>query len=46
VKSGRICDLIAFRFLYVMSRGDNSIPIRRHVLLPKGCSIYWRVVLR
>jgi hypothetical protein len=26
VKSGKTCDLIAFRFLYVMSRGDNSIP--------------------
>jgi hypothetical protein len=26
VKSGRICDLIAFRFSYVMCRGDNSIP--------------------
>jgi hypothetical protein len=26
VKSGKTCDLIAFRFSYVMSRGDNSIP--------------------
>jgi hypothetical protein len=26
VKSGRICDLIAFHFSYVMSRGDSSIP--------------------
>jgi hypothetical protein len=26
VKSGKIYDLIAFRFSYVMSRGDNSIP--------------------
>jgi hypothetical protein len=25
LKSGQICDLIAFRFSYVMSRGDNSI---------------------
>jgi hypothetical protein len=26
VKSGRTCDFIAFRFSYVMSRGDSSIP--------------------
>jgi hypothetical protein len=26
VKSGKICDLIAFLFLYGMSTGDNSIP--------------------
>jgi hypothetical protein len=26
VKSGCTWDLIAFRFSYVMSRGDNSIP--------------------
>jgi hypothetical protein len=26
VKSGKICDLIAFLFSYVMSIGDNSIP--------------------
>jgi hypothetical protein len=26
VKSSRTCDLIAFCFSYVMSRGDNSIP--------------------
>jgi hypothetical protein len=26
VKSGNTCDLIAFCFSYVMSRGDNSIP--------------------
>jgi hypothetical protein len=26
VKSGRTCDFIAFRFSYVISRGDNSIP--------------------
>jgi hypothetical protein len=26
VKSGRTCDLIAFCFSYVMSKGDNSIP--------------------
>jgi hypothetical protein len=29
VKSGNTWDLIAFRFLYVMSRGDNSIPHRK-----------------
>jgi hypothetical protein len=28
VKSGKTCDLIAFCFLYVMSRGDNSIPYK------------------
>jgi hypothetical protein len=28
VKSGRIYDLIAFRFSYVMSRGDSSIPYK------------------
>jgi hypothetical protein len=26
VKSGKICDLIAFLFSYVMSMGDNLIP--------------------
>jgi hypothetical protein len=26
VKSGKICDLIAFLFSYVMSRGEISIP--------------------
>jgi hypothetical protein len=26
VKSGKTWDLIAFRFSYVMSRGDSSIP--------------------
>jgi hypothetical protein len=26
VKSGSTWDLIAFRFSYVMSRGDNSVP--------------------
>jgi hypothetical protein len=26
VKSDKTCDLITFRFSYVMSRGDNSIP--------------------
>jgi hypothetical protein len=28
VKSGKIWDLIAFLFSYVMSKGDNSIPHR------------------
>jgi hypothetical protein len=33
VKSGRICDLIAFHFSYAMSRGDSSISHKetRHV---------------
>jgi hypothetical protein len=26
MKSGKICDLIAFLFSYEMSMGDNSIP--------------------
>jgi hypothetical protein len=29
VKSGKTCDLIVFRFSYVMSRGDNSIPHKK-----------------
>jgi hypothetical protein len=33
VKSSKICDLIAFRFSYIMSRGKVLFPTRRHVLL-------------
>jgi hypothetical protein len=36
VKSGKIYDLIAFRFLYVMSRGDNSIPHKETRPIAKG----------
>jgi hypothetical protein len=47
VKSGKTCDLIVFRFSYVMSRGDNSIPHKetRHVaeglfnILDSGASL-------
>jgi hypothetical protein len=36
VKSGKICDLIAFHFLYVMSKGDNSIPHKETRPVAKG----------
>jgi hypothetical protein len=36
VKSGNTCGLIAFRFLYVMSRGDNSIPHKETRLVAQG----------
>jgi hypothetical protein len=39
VKSGRIYDLVAFLFSYVMSRGKFLFP-RRRALLLLGCSIY------
>jgi hypothetical protein len=44
VKSGSTWDLIAFR---TWCPGVTIwFPIRRHVLLLKGCSICWIVVLR
>jgi hypothetical protein len=45
VKSVRICDLMAFLFSYVISRGKFRFPIRRHVLLLLDCSIYLTRVL-
>jgi hypothetical protein len=45
VKSGNTCDLITFRFSYMIYRGTTQFPIRRHVLLLKGYSIYWIVLL-
>jgi hypothetical protein len=36
VKSGRIYDLIAFHFSYVMSRGDNSIPHKETCPVAEG----------
>jgi hypothetical protein len=36
VKSGRICDLIAFYFSYMMSRGDSSIPHKETCPIAKG----------
>jgi hypothetical protein len=36
VKSGNTCDLIAFRFSYVMSRGDNSIPHKETCPVAEG----------
>jgi hypothetical protein len=36
VKSGNTCDLIAFYFSYVMSRGDNSIPYKETRPIAEG----------
>jgi hypothetical protein len=44
VKSGRIWDLIAFLFSYVMSRGEVQFPTRIHALLPRDYSEYWTKV--
>jgi hypothetical protein len=36
LKSGKTCDLIAFHFSYVISRGDNSIPHKETCPVAEG----------
>jgi hypothetical protein len=46
MKSGNIWDLTAFRFSYMMSRGDNSIPHRETRTIAAELFNYWIVGLR
>jgi hypothetical protein len=46
VKSDSICDLMAFLFSYMISRGKFLFPTGRHAPLLLGCSICLTEVFR